>query len=161
MNRHGTAKVTLPDDLSILITRQFDAPAHILFKAVTTPALVKRWWGFDDSEWLACEIDLRVGGRWRYLTRETRGDKSFEVGFSGEYLELQPPNRIVNTEIYDPFPDAPATCTWTLTEENGVTTMTTLVVHLAKEHRDGHINSGMEGGMQISMNRLEDLARSL
>ncbi len=158
MNRHGTAKVTLPDDLSILITRQFDAPAHILYKAVTTPALVKRWWGFDHSEWLVCEIDLRVGGRWRYLTREPDGQ---EVGFSGEYLELAPPNRIVNTEIFDPFPDAPATCTWTLTESNGVTTMTTLVRHLAKEHRDGHIASGMEGGMQISMNRLEDLARSL
>jgi uncharacterized protein YndB with AHSA1/START domain len=158
MNRHGTAKVTLPDDLSILITRQFDAPAHILYKAVTTPALVKRWWGFDDWEWLACEIDLRVGGRWRYLTRGPEGQ---EVGFHGEYLELAPPLRLVNTEIYDPFPDAPATCTWTLTEENGVTTMTTLVVHLAKEHRDGHIASGMEGGLQISMDRLDDLARSL
>lgn len=157
-NRHGSAKVTLPDDVSIRITRQFDAPAAIIFKAVTTPELVKRWWGFETSEWLVCEIDLRVGGRWRYLIREPEG---YEVGFHGEYREIEAPHRVVNTEVFEGFPDAGALTTMTLVEEGGVTTLTTDVLHTCKEHRDGHLNSGMEGGMQISMNRLEDLARAL
>jgi uncharacterized protein YndB with AHSA1/START domain len=68
-NRHGSAEITLPSDTEILITRRFDAPAALIFKALTTPELVKRWWGFDTSEWLACEIDPRVGGQWRFVTR--------------------------------------------------------------------------------------------
>jgi uncharacterized protein YndB with AHSA1/START domain len=79
-NRHGTATVTLPSDREILITRQFDAPAALVYKAWTTPELVKRWWGFETSEWLVCEIDLREGGNWRYVTREADGT---EVGFHG------------------------------------------------------------------------------
>ena len=89
-NRHGSAVITLPSDTEILITRQFDAPAALVFKALTTPELVKRWWGFDTSEWLACEVDFRVGGQWRFVTRE--GD--MEVGFHGEYLEIAAPHRL-------------------------------------------------------------------
>jgi uncharacterized protein YndB with AHSA1/START domain len=157
-NRHGSATVTLPSDLEIVITRQFDAPAALVFKACTTPELVKRWWGFETSEWLVCDIDLREGGTWRYLTREAEG---FEVGFHGEYRSIVAPHRIVTTEVYEGFPDAGALNTIVFDEQDGVTTMTTTVLHEAKEHRDGHIASGMEGGMQISMNRLEDLAAEL
>lgn len=157
-NRYGSATVTLPSDHEILITRQFDAPADLVFKAWTTPELVKRWWGFDTSEWLVCDIDLREGGSWRYLTREA-GD--FEVGFHGEYREIEAPNRLVSTEVYEGFPDAAALNTMVLDERDGVTTMTVTVVHTCQEHRDGHIASGMEGGMQISMNRLEDLVGEL
>jgi uncharacterized protein YndB with AHSA1/START domain len=160
-NRHGTATVTLQGDREIVITRSFDAPATLVFKAITTPELVKRWWGFDSSQWLVCDIDLRVGGQWRYLTKEENG---FEVGFHGEYREITAPHRLVSTEAFEGIPDADANAsvnTVTLEEHGGVTTMTTLVRHVRPEHRDGHIASGMESGMQVSMNRLENLTVEL
>jgi uncharacterized protein YndB with AHSA1/START domain len=157
-NRYGSATVTLPSDREILITRQFDAPAALVFEAWTTPEHVKRWWGFDTSEWLVCEIDLRVGGTWRYVTREAGG---FEVGFHGEYREVAAPHRLVSTEVYEGFPDGEALDTMILDERDGVTTMTVNVLHSSQEHRDAHISSGMEGGLQISMNRLEDLVGQL
>lgn len=157
-NRHGSATVTLPSDLEILITRKFDAPAALVFRAWTTPELVKRWWGFDTSEWLVCDIDLREGGTWRFVTREEGG---FEVGFHGEYQTIEAPTRIVSTEVYEGFPDAGALNTIVFEEQDGVTTATMRVLHTEQAHRDGHIASGMEGGMQVSMNRLEDLAIEL
>lgn len=164
-NRHGSATVTLPSDREIVITRQFDAPASLVFKALTTPELVKRWWGFETTEWLVCEIDLRVGGHWRYLTREEGG---FEVGFHGEYRAIEEPRRIVSTEVFEGFSDpdpnageAASLNTVLLEERDGVTTLTTNVLHSSREHRDGHIASGMEGGMQVSMDRLEDLVAEL
>jgi uncharacterized protein YndB with AHSA1/START domain len=153
-DRHGSATVTLPTDREILITRRFDAPAALVFRAYTTPELVKRWWGFDSSEWLVCDIDLREGGAWRYVTREEGG---VEVGFHGEYREIEAPHRIVTTEVYEGFPDAAALDTVTFEERDGVTTMTISVLHTTQEHRDGHIASGMEDGLQVSMNRLEDV----
>ncbi|MBC7896369.1 MAG: SRPBCC family protein [Cytophagaceae bacterium] len=157
-NRHGSATVALPSDLEIVIVRQFDAPAALVFKACTTPELVKRWWGFNSSEWKVCDIDLRVGGTWRYVTHEQGyGD----VGFHGEYREIDAPRRIVTTEVFEGFPDAGAVNTVTFDEVDGVTTMTTVVLHSRKEHRDGHINSGMEKGMQVCMNRLENLVAEL
>jgi uncharacterized protein YndB with AHSA1/START domain len=160
-NRHGSATVTLQGDREILITRSFDAPAALVFKAITTPELVKRWWGFETSQWLVCEIDLRVGGQWRYVTREENG---FEVGFHGQYRELNAPHRLVSTEAYEGLPDADTNAslnTVTLEEHDGVTTMTTVVLHVKPEHRDGHIASGMESGMQVSYDRLENLVLGL
>ena len=161
-NRHGSAVVTLPSDTEILITRQFDAPAELVFEAITTPELVKRWWGFGTSVWEVCDIDLRVGGSWRYVIR----DNDAEVGFHGVYREIDAPHRIVSTEAFeglaafgvmDDPDDVASVNTVTLDEVDGVTTMSTLVRHVTKEHRDGHIQSGMEGGMNVSMDRLEDL----
>jgi uncharacterized protein YndB with AHSA1/START domain len=156
-NRHGSAVVTLPSDKEILITRMFDAPAELVFKAYTTPELVKRWWGFETSEWLVCDVDLRVGGTWRYVIRE----RDHEVGFHGEFREIARPKRIVSTEVYEQFPDPDGTSAAldivTLEEADGVTTMTVLVQHARPEHRDAHLASGMESGMQISYNRLEDI----
>lgn len=157
-DRHGSATVTLPSDREILITRRFDAPAALVFRAYTTPELVKRWWGFDSSEWLVCDIDLREGGAWRYVTREEGG---VEVGFHGEYREIDAPHRLVTTEVYEGFPDAAALDTVTFEERDGVTTMTISVLHTTQEHRDGHIASGMEGGLQVSMNRLEDVLEEI
>jgi uncharacterized protein YndB with AHSA1/START domain len=155
--RHGTATVTLPSDKEILITRLFDAPAKNVFKAYTTPELVKRWWGFETSHWLVCEIDLREGGMWRYVTRE-QGD--IEVGFHGHYQSIQAPHVLISTEVFEGMPEAAEGSLNTISfkEQNGITTMTMNVLHTCKEHRDFHIGSGMEKGMQISMNRLEDLA---
>jgi uncharacterized protein YndB with AHSA1/START domain len=154
-NRHGSAVVTLPSDTEMLITRSFDAPAELVFKAWTTPELVKRWWGFETSEWLVCEIDLREGGQWRYVIR----DRDMEVGFHGEYREIRRPDRLVSTEVYEGYPEGGSLNTMTLEEVDGVTTMTTLVQHEKPEHRDAQLASGMEEGMQVSYDRLEDLVR--
>ena len=158
MTTSGTAKVTLPADEQILITREFDAPKHLVYKAWTTPELVRRWWNAKRGEVTTCEIDLRVGGTWRYVMVTPDG---MEVGFHGEYREIVPNERIVSTEVFEGMPDAAALNTLTLAEEDGRTTLTILVEHSSKEHRDGHINSGMEAGMQDAMDLLEEVAVSL
>jgi uncharacterized protein YndB with AHSA1/START domain len=154
----GTATVTLPADEQILITREFDAPKDLVYKAFTTPELVKRWWSANRGEVTIVEIDLRVGGRWRYVMV---ADAGFEVGFHGEYREIVPNERIVSTEVFDGMPDAEAVNTMTLTEEDGRTSLTILVQHASKEHRDAHIESGMEAGLQDAMDLLEEVAVSL
>ena len=154
----GTAKVTLPTDEQILITREFDAPKELVYKAWTTPELVKRWWHANRGEVTLAEIDLRVGGTWRYVSKTPDG---FEVAFHGVYRELVPNERIVSTEVYEGFPEGEALDTLTLTEADGRTTLTILVQHSSKEHRDAHIDSGMEGGMQEAMDLLEQVAVSL
>ena len=154
----GAATVTLPTDEQILITREFDAPKHMVYKAWTTPELVKRWWSGDRGEMTLAEIDLRVGGVWRYVMVATGG---FEVGFHGEYREIVPNERIVSTEVFEGMPDGESLNTLTLTEVDGRTTVTVLVQHTCKEHRDAHINSGMEDGLQEAMDHLEQVAISL
>lgn len=154
----GTATVTLPADDQILITREFDAPKHLVYKAFTTPELVKRWWHANRGEMTVAEIDLREGGKWRYVM-VAEGD--FEVGFHGEYREIVPNERIVSTEVYEGMPGAEAVNTMTLTEADGRTTLEILVQHASKEHRDAHIESGMEAGMQDAMDLLEQAAVSL
>lgn len=157
----GTAKVTLPTDTQILITREFDAPKHLVYEAWTTPELVRRWWCGERGEMTVADIDLRVGGRWRYAMIANEG---FEVAFHGEYKEIVPNERIVSTEAYEgiPEPDENAALnTLTLTEVDGRTTLTVLVEHKNQEGRDMHIESGMEGGMQEAMDRLEQVAVSL
>src|SRR3954468_23832879 len=97
----GSAKVTLPTDEQILIVREFDAPRHLVYRAWTTPDLVRRWWSGRRGEMQVVEIDLRVGGRWRYVMTAHGGH---EVGFHGEYREIVPDERIVNTEVYEGIP---------------------------------------------------------
>jgi uncharacterized protein YndB with AHSA1/START domain len=158
MTTTGTATVTLPADEQILITREFDAPKHLVYAAWTTPELVKRWWSGQRGAVTLAEIDLRVGGTWRYVMVANGG---FEVGFHGEYREIVPNERIVATEVYEGMPDGEALTTTTFTEVDGRTTLTMLVEHTVKEHRDAHIDSGMEGGMQEAMDLLEQVAISL
>ena len=154
----GTAKVTLPTDEQILITREFDAPKHLVYRAWTTPDLVRRWWNANRGEVTVAEIDLRVGGRWRYVMVTEDG---LEVGFHGEYREIVPNERIVSTEVYEGFPEGEAVDTLTLTETDGRTRLTILVQHTSKEHRDAHVNSGMEAGLQDALDLLEQVAVSL
>ena len=154
----GTAVVTLPTDTQILITRDFAAPKHLVYRAWTTPELIKRWWGGNHGEVAIAEVDLQVGGRWRYVLAANGG---FEVAFHGEFREIVPDELIVCTEVFEGMPDAEALTTMTFTETDGRTTLTQLVQHQNQEHRDGHINSGMEGGMQESMDHLEQVAVSL
>jgi uncharacterized protein YndB with AHSA1/START domain len=154
----GTATVTLPTDEQILITREFDAPKHLVYEAWTTPEHVKRWWNARRGEVTIAEIDLRVGGKWRYAMVTEDG---FEVAFHGEFREIVSNERIVSTEVYEGMPDAEAVNTLTLMEVDGRTTMTILVQHTSKEHRDAHIESGMEAGMQDALDLLEEVAVSL
>jgi uncharacterized protein YndB with AHSA1/START domain len=159
----GTATVTLPTDEQILITREFDAPKHLVFKAFSTPELVRRWWHANRGEVTVAEIDLRVGGAWRYVAVTPDGT---EVGFHGEYREIVPNERIVSTEVYEDAPqsDGPEQGTLntaTFAETDGRTTLTILVEAPSKEIRDAIIESGMEAGMQDALDLLEETAVSL
>ena len=154
----GTAKVTLPADDQILITREFDAPRDLVYRAWTEPELVKRWWSGQRGAVTSAEIDLRVGGMWRYVMEANGG---FVVAFHGEYREIVPNERIISTEVFEGMPDAQALDTITFTEVDGRTTLSLLVQHTSKEDRDAHINSGMEDGMQESLDALEQVAVSL
>jgi len=164
MTTSGTATVTLPTDEQILITREFEAPKHLVYRAWTTPELVRRWWNAKRGEVTVAEIDLRVGGQWRYVLVAEEG---FEVGFHGEYREIVPSERIVSTEVYEGLPDGVseeegATLnTATFTETDGRTTLTILVQAANKVSRDAIIDSGMEAGMQDAMDLLEEVALSL
>ncbi len=157
----GTATVTLPSDTEILITREFDAPKHLVYKAYTTPDLVKRWWSGQRGEMTVAEIDLRVGGRWRYAMMAEGG---FEVAFHGEFREIVPDERLVTTEMYEgadaPEDQAPLNIV-TFDEHDGRTTLTVLTQASSQELRDMIMESGMEAGMQEGMDLLEEVAISL
>ena len=159
-SRH-TAVVTLPTDTQILITRDFAAPRHLVYRAWTTPELVKRWWAGQRGTMKTVDIDLRVGGTWRYVM-DTNG--GFEIAFHGEYREIVPNERIVNTEVFE-MPgasDSDASLNRvTFTEADGRTSLALLVETPSKEVRDAIIESGMEGGMQEHMDLLEEVAISL
>ncbi len=117
---------------------------------------MKRWWAGDRGEVTEAQIDLRIGGRWRWVMTANGG---FEVAFSGEYLEIDRPQRLVKTEVFELVPDAEAVSTTTFDESDGTTTMKILARYPSKEHRDAAIASGMEGGLQTSFNQLEELVR--
>jgi uncharacterized protein YndB with AHSA1/START domain len=155
----GTAVVTLPSDTEILITREFNAPKDLVYKVWTTPELIRRWWAGDHGEVTLAEVDLRVGGSWRYVMTANGG---FEVAFHGEYHEIVPNERIVSTEIYEGMPDAGAALnTVTFTEENSRTKLAILVRAPSRAARDAQIDSGMEGGLQAALDDLEEVAISL
>ena len=160
MTSSGSAQVTLPTDEQILITREFDAPRHLVFKAWTTPELVLRWWSGQRGQMTVAEIDFRVGGRWRYAMTAEGGQ---EVAFNGEFREIVADERIVYTEAFEgPWPEGdPAVNTATFTETGGRTTLTLRTEVGSKEERDAILATGMETGMQEQMDLLEDLARSL
>lgn len=157
----GTAKLTLPADDQIQVTRDFAAPARLVYRAWTTPELVKRWWAGKRGTVTSAEIDLQVGGRWRYAMTANGG---FEFAFHGEYREIVPEERLVHTEVFEgpggSEADAPLV-TVTFAESGDRTTVTMLTRTHSKELRDGIIESGMEGGMQESLDALEEVAVSL
>jgi uncharacterized protein YndB with AHSA1/START domain len=159
-----TAALTLPTDEQILITREFDAPKHLVYRAWTTPELVMRWWHANRGKMTVAEIDLRVGGKWRYAMI---ADDGSEVRFHGEYREVVPDERIVSTEVYEGLPegateeDAATVNTATFAEADGRTTLTILVQAPSKVARDAIIDSGMEDGLQDALDLLDEAARSL
>ena len=156
------AQVTLPSDREVKVTRSFRAPRALVFRAYTEPALVRKWM-LGPPGWTmpVCEMDLRVGGQYRWRWRSD--DNSSEFGFTGTYREVNPPSRIVHTEAYDPgtvggsYPGEPAIVTVTFTEDAGVTTVTTLIDFGSKEARDGAVATGMTDGMELSYQLLDRL----
>jgi uncharacterized protein YndB with AHSA1/START domain len=158
------ATVTLPTDEQILIEREFNAPRRLVYRAYTTPELVKRWWHAKRGEMTLAEIDLRVGGRWRYVMVTSDGT---EVGFHGEYREIVPNERLVTTEVFEGLPegvsedDAATLDTATFTEAGGRTTLTILIEAKSKVSRDAIIDSGMEPGLQDALELLEQVAVSI
>jgi uncharacterized protein YndB with AHSA1/START domain len=154
----GTAVVTLPSDTQVLITREFNAPRHLVYKAYTTPELVRRWWAGRRGQMTVAEIDLRVGGMWRFVMTSSEG---MEVAFHGTYREIVPVERLVHTEVYEAMPDAEVLNTITLAEADGRTTMAVLVDCPTQEIRDGMMASGMEVGMQEAYDLIEQIAIEL
>ena len=158
-NSH-TFKVTTPSETEIELTRLFDAPRHLVFEALTKPEHVRRWWGILDDKHSVpvCEIDLRVGGAWRFVGEGSEGRMP---AFYGVYQEITPPERLVSTEFFEPFPDAGSVVTTVLTEEGGKTRMTVTARYPSKEVRDMVLQTGMEHGAALSYDRLEEVAAGL
>jgi uncharacterized protein YndB with AHSA1/START domain len=154
-----TFTVTTPSDREIRMTRLFDAPRQLVFEAMTRPEHVKRWWGClgDGYSVPVCEIDLRPGGRWRFVNRHPKG----EAAFHGEYREIDPPSRVVFTEIFEEFPDTVSVVTAELSDEAGKTRLTATVRYPSIEVRDMVMATGMATGAGISYDRLEDLVAEL
>lgn len=151
---HDDLALEFPSDTEMLITRTFRAPRQLVWNAMTKPEHVRNWYGPRNTRLTSCEIDFRVGGRWRYVMRTPDGAS---VAFSGEFLVIQPPERIVQTWRFEPYADAESVETVTLQARGDSTLMTTHVRHKTKEHRDGHLNAGMEPGMRETFQRLDDL----
>ena len=152
-----TVQFSSPSDTALGFTRQFNAPRRLVFEALTTPALIKRWLlGPDGWSMPVCEVDLRVGGAYRYLWLRDRDGTT--MGMGGVYREITPPDRIVVTETFDEawYPGQ-AVVTYTLVEHNGVTTMTATVLYQSREARDAVQKSGMERGVVASYDRLEEI----
>jgi uncharacterized protein YndB with AHSA1/START domain len=157
----GTAVLTLPTDTQIHVVREFDAPRHLVWKVWTTPEHVRRWWSGERGEVTTADMDFRVGGQWRYVMTANEG---FEVAFHGEYREIRPEERIVNTEVFEGIPDGdddPAVITNVFTESGGRTTLTMITEVSSREVRDMIIATGMEGGMQEALDAVERIAVSL
>lgn len=156
-NSH-TFDVTTPSDTEIRMTRLFNAPPALLWEAMTKPEHIKRWWGNlgDGYSVPVCEVDLRVGGRWRFVNRHPGG----EAAFNGVYREIDAPARIVFTEVYEPLPDAESVVTGEYTDEGGQTRMVATVAYPSKEIRDMVMGTGMANGAALSYDRLEDLVLS-
>jgi uncharacterized protein YndB with AHSA1/START domain len=153
MKNTGTLKVTTPTDREIVLTRVFDAPRRLVFDALTRPELLKRWFGPHGWSLAVCEVDLRVGGTWRFVMR---GPDGTDMGMRGVYREISPPDRLVHTETFDDYPGE-SIVTTVLVENGGRTTMTATMLYPSQEIRDIVISSGMEHGAAESYDRLAEV----
>lgn len=155
----GQAKVSLPSDNEILITREFNAPRRLVFKVMHTPEYIRQWFGCGMMEVTVCEVDFRVGGTWRYVLRNPSGD---EHGFSGDYREINAPEKVVSTERYEPIEGSEHVCHVTLLElPNNRTSFQNHIVYPNRWARDGHLQSGMEEGMNAALTRLDEISVEL
>jgi len=153
MKNTGSLKVTTPTDREIVMTRVFNAPRQLVYEAFTRPELMKRWFGPRGWSLVVCEIDLRVGGTFRFVLR---GPDGRDLGMRGVYRELAPPERSVHVESFDDFPGE-SIVTTVLVEHEGKTIFTATVVYPSKEIRDAVIQSGMEHGAAESYDKLAEV----
>ncbi|MDB5605765.1 MAG: ATPase [Bradyrhizobium sp.] len=155
-----TLKITTPSDLEIAMTRMFDAPRHLVFDAMTRPEHVRRWFGCAELALPVCEIDLRVGGAYRFTMRSPDGVDST---LQGTYREIVRPERVVFTERFSMpgFTSDEYQVTSTFVETGGRTTLTTTILHTTKENRDGHLNSGIEKGVAPAYDRLAEVVATM
>jgi uncharacterized protein YndB with AHSA1/START domain len=153
----GTLKVTTPSPREVVMTRVFEAPRHLVFDAMTKPELLKRWFGPHGWSLVVCEVDLRVGGAWRFVLE---GPDGRTMGMCGEYREIDPGERTVHTESFDDYPGH-SIVTAVLTEHDGRTTLTGTILYESQEVRDAVVASGMEHGAAETYDRLADLLPSL
>ena len=155
-----TFAATTPADRQIVLTRRFDAPPRLVFEALTKPEHVRRWWGCLGEGYSVpvCEIDLRVGGAWRIVGRTPEGPMP---AFYGVYREIEPPRRLVNTECFEPFPDAESVVTTELVADGDGTRMTVTATYPSREVRDIVLGTGMTTGAAASYDRLEEIAQEL
>jgi uncharacterized protein YndB with AHSA1/START domain len=156
------AEVKLPSDREVRVTRTFNAPRQLVWDAHTNPELVPRWQGYDDWDMPVCEMDVRVGGKYRWQWKRREDGQQF--GFFGTYLEVDAPSRITHEEYYDPgnvgfaMPVGdPCIVSLELSERDGVTTLVCNMTFASKEARDGAVSTGMTDGMEYSYTRLDDL----
>ncbi|MCU1304101.1 MAG: Activator of Hsp90 ATPase 1 family protein [Candidatus Sulfotelmatobacter sp.] len=156
MKNTGTLKVTTPSPREIVLTRVFDAPRTMVYDALTQPDLLKRWFGPRGWSLVVCEIDLRVGGKWRFVLQGPGGKK---MGMYGVYRELLRPERTVHTESFDDYPGE-SIVTGVLVEQAGKTTLTGTVLYQSQEIRDAVIKSGMEHGAAETYDKLAELLTS-
>lgn len=155
----GPAPVSdAPDNREAVATRVFDAPRALVFEAMTNPEHVKRWYGPRDTQLASCEIDLRVGGRFRYVMA---GPGGHEVAFSGVYREVEVPSRIVNTWVFEPMPDKAALETATWDEQDGRTTVRMSIVFQSPGDYAGWAGSGAFGGWSETLDRLAEVVAEL
>ncbi len=159
MKNPGKLEITTPTDREIAMTRVFDAPRRLVYDAFTKPELVRRWLlGPDGWTMPVCEIDLRVGGRYRYLWRKAGVP---DMGMGGVFREIVPPERIVATEAFDdPWYEGEALDTTEFEEKGGRTTVTITMLLESKEVRDAVLKSGMERGMEAGYGRLDEILAS-
>jgi uncharacterized protein YndB with AHSA1/START domain len=153
MKNTGTLKVTTPSDREIVLTRVFDAPKHLVFDAFSKPELLKRWFGPRGWSLVQCDVDLKVGGGFRFVMR---GPDGRDMGMRGRYLEIAPPDRSVHMESFDDFPGE-SQVTAVFVEDGGKTTMTATILYPSQEVRDAVIKSGMEHGAAESYDKLAEL----
>jgi uncharacterized protein YndB with AHSA1/START domain len=156
----GTVSVTTPSDRQVVLTRTFDAPRQLVFDAHTKPELVRRWL-LGPHGWTmpVCEIDLRVGGRYRYVWS---GPDGATMGLGGVYREIEPPERIVSADLFDEdWTGGEAIGTIVLTERAGRTTLTQTILYSSKEARDGALATGMTDGLEAGYAMLDEVLASM
>jgi uncharacterized protein YndB with AHSA1/START domain len=155
----ATTKVSLPSDLEILVTREFDAPRDIVYKTMTDPKLIPQWWGPRSDKITVDKMEVRPGGKWRFVATQADGTT---YAFRGEYREIVPGEKIVQTFEFEPMAGHISVETWTLTDlPGGRTLFTTRSVFSSKEDRDGMVQSGMESGLRETYERLDEVLASL
>jgi uncharacterized protein YndB with AHSA1/START domain len=152
------AELSLPSDTEILVVRNFQAPKRLVFDAWSSADHLRRWYGCEQMAMPVCEVEFREGGRWRVVQRD---DSGTDHALSGEYRDITRPDRLVFTERYENIPDTDHVVELTFSEHNDVTTLTMRIEHRSKAHRDGHLQAGMEPGLQDSLARLDALVMSL